>query len=77
MARKKLNDLSGETKLITTKGLTKNLINGHKIANRAKYFIEDGSQNYLIFQPLIRYFEASRMTVSIKVMACKSKCLFE
>ena len=73
MARKKLNDLSGKTKLISTKRLRKNSINVH-IVNGVKYFIEDRSQIYLIFQPLIiKYFKASRMTVSIMVMVWKFK----
>ena len=73
MARKKLIDLSGKTKLISTKRLRKNSINVH-IVNGVKYFIEDGSQIYLIFQPLIiKYFKASRMTVSIMVMVWKFK----
>ena len=73
MAWKKLNDLSGKTKLISTKRLRKNSINVH-IVNGVKYFIEDGSQIYLIFQPLIiKYFKASRMTVSIMVMVWKFK----
>lgn len=73
MAWKKLNDLSGKTKLISTKRLRKNSINVH-IVNGVKYFIEDRSQIYLIFQPLIiKYFKASRMTVSIMVMVWKFK----
>lgn len=73
MARKKLIDLSGKTKLISTKRLRKNSINVH-IVNGVKYFIEDRSQIYLIFQPLIiKYFKASRMTVSIMVMVWKFK----
>ena len=73
MAWKTLNDLWGKTKLISTKRLRKNSINVH-IVNGVKYFIEDGSQIYLIFQPLIiKYFKASRMTVSIMVMVWKFK----
>lgn len=73
MAWKKLNDLSGKTKLISTKRLRKNSINVH-IVNGVKYFIEDRSQIYLIFQPLIiKYFKASRMTLSIMVMVWKFK----
>ena len=73
MAWKKLNDLSGKTKLISTKRLRKNSINVH-IVNGVKYFIEDRSQIYLIFQPLIiKYFKGSRMTVSIMVMVWKFK----
>ena len=48
-AENKLSDLPGEVKLISTKRLTKYVINGYSILNGAKYFIEDGSQNCLIF----------------------------
>ena len=73
MVWKTLNDLWGKTKLISTKRLRKNSINVH-IVNGVKYFIEDGSQIYLIFQPvIIKYFKASRMTVSIMVMVWKFK----
>ena len=34
------------------KGLTNDLINRYSILNSEKYFIEDGSQNFLIFQPI-------------------------
>ena len=37
--------------------MAKDLINGYSILNDAKYFAEDGSQNYFIFQPLIKYFK--------------------
>ena len=69
MAEKKLNYLSREIKLISAKGLRKDLINGYIVLNGAKYFTENGSQNYLIFQPLLKYFEASRTSVNAKVMA--------
>ena len=38
-------------------GLTKGLINGYDIFNGEKYFLDDGSQNYLIFEPNQRYFQ--------------------
>ena len=43
------NDLKGEIKLISIKRLTKDLINRYSIINGTKHFVEDGSQNYLIF----------------------------
>ena len=46
---KLLNDLLGEVKLISTKGLTKDLINGYSIHNDARCFVEDESENYLVF----------------------------
>ena len=33
------------------------MINVYRILNGAKYFAEDGSQNYFIFQPVIKYFK--------------------
>ena len=49
---KRVNTLSTEVKLISTKGLTKDLTNGYSMLNDAKYFSEDGSQSYFVFQPL-------------------------
>ena len=46
---KKLNNLSGEIKLLSTKGLTKDLINGYSILNSAKYFSDGGSQSHFVF----------------------------
>ena len=46
---KKLNDLLGEVKLISPKGLKKDLINGYSILNGAICFNDDGLQNYFIF----------------------------
>ena len=59
-SEKELNDIPEKVKLISTRGLTKHLIKGYSILNGAKYFVEDESQNYLIFQLLVKYFEASR-----------------
>ena len=41
--------LFGEVKLISIKGLTKELIKGYSIPNGTKYFVEDLSQNYFPF----------------------------
>ena len=45
-----------KVKLISTKGLTKGLINNYSILNGRKYFGGNGSQNYLVYQPFYRYF---------------------
>ena len=42
---KLMNEPSGEVKLISTKGLTKDLMNEYSILNGEKYFGEDGSKN--------------------------------
>ena len=44
-------------KLISTKGLTKVLINRYSILNDAKYFAKNGLQDYLILQPIFKYFQ--------------------
>ena len=47
-------------------------INGYSILNGAKYFVEDGTQNHFILQPLIKYFKPITNNV---LMTWKSKCL--
>ena len=39
---KLINDLSWEVKLIATKGLPKDLINGYSTLTSAKYFVKGG-----------------------------------
>ena len=56
---------------MSTKGLTKKVINWYSIFKVAKYFTEDGSQSYFTFQPLFKYFKASRMAVNGNDMAWK------
>lgn len=41
---------------MSAKVLIKDLINKSSILNGSKYFSLDRSQNYLVFQPLSRYF---------------------
>ena len=47
---KKLDSHSEKVKLISTKELA-GLLNNYRILNDGKYFSENESQNYLIFQP--------------------------
>ena len=54
---KLINDLSGEVKLIPTKELTKDLRNVYGILNGAKCFVDNGSENCLVFQSVFQYFE--------------------
>ena len=60
-----------------SKELIKVLINGFDIFNDTKYFAENGSQNYLVFQTLRKYFDTSKMKQKPVVMAWKSKALLE
>ena len=39
------------------------------------YFDEDGTQNYLVFQPIIRYFKVNTITNTDYVLSWKSKGL--
>ena len=64
---KLINDLLVEVKLISTKKVTKDFINEYSILNGAKYSVEDGSQNYLVFQPVFKYFRTLTGTVKIFV----------
>ena len=49
LAENELNELSKKVEAISAKGLTKDLINGYKVLNRASYFSSGTLQNYLIF----------------------------
>ena len=46
-----------EVKLISRKRLAKDLIGKYSILNGVKYFVESGSQSYLLFQAISRYFD--------------------
>ena len=49
--KSEFNILSKYVKAISTKGLTKDLINKFSILNRAKYLFSGVFQNYLVFIP--------------------------
>ena len=49
--KNELNELSTKVKAISTKGLTKDLINKFIILNGSKYFSSRIFQNYLVFIP--------------------------
>ena len=53
----KLNELSKKVKAVSTKGLTKDLINKISILNAAKYFPLGIFQNYLVFVPDKNYIK--------------------
>ena len=52
----KLNELSKKVEAISTKRLTKHLMNGYKILNGAKYFSPGTLQNHLIYLSYKKYF---------------------
>ena len=45
----KLDDIEKKVKIISTKGLTVDLINKYSIPNGSKYFSSNGLPNYLVF----------------------------
>ena len=55
--KNELNQLSKNVKAISTKGLTKDLINKFSIFNGAKYFSSGVFQNYLVFRPPKKYMK--------------------
>ena len=47
-----LDDLEEKVKIISTKGLTADMINKYSILSQAKYFSPNVLQNYLVFLPI-------------------------
>ena len=64
---KKLDNLKKKVDIISTKGLTKNLINKYCILNGAKYFSSDGLQNYLVFMSSRRIYWISKGASDSKI----------
>ena len=71
-----LNELSKKVESISTKGLTKDLINKYKILNGTKYFSSAILQNYLVFISGNKYFKFFSGTTDIgNLMECQKKVL--
>ena len=64
--KNELNELSKKVKAISTKGLTKDLINKFSILNGAKYFSLRIFQNYLVFITTKKYIKYFSGTTRIK-----------
>ena len=56
-SKNELNKLSKKVKAISTKRLTKDLIDKFSILNAAKYFSSGIFQNYLVFIPVIKHIK--------------------
>ena len=56
LVENELNELSKENEAISTKGLTKILINGYEIPDRPRYFFSGTLQNNLIYISYKKYF---------------------
>ena len=63
--RKELNELSKKVKAISTKGLTKDLINKFSILNGTNYFSLGIFQNYLVLIPAKKYIKCFSGTTRI------------
>ena len=67
LTKNELNELSKKVKAISTKGLTKDLIDKVSILNGAKYFSSGIFQNYLVFIPANKYFNYFTSTTRIEI----------
>ena len=65
-ANKELYELSEKVTLISTKGLTKDLINKYSTFNGARYFFKNGLQNYFVSQVSINYFKLLTNSYTVK-----------
>ena len=63
VVKTKLDDLEKNAKIISTNGLTTDMINKYKVLNRAKCFSLNGLQNYLVFQLFISHFLTKNGTI--------------
>ena len=64
--KKEVYELSEKIKLISTKRLTKDLINKFRIFNGAKCFSKNGLQNNFVYQVSIRYFKLVTNNYTVK-----------
>ena len=60
------NELSKKVKAISTKGLTKDLIDKFSILNGAKYFSLGVFQNYLVLTPTKKYIKYFSGTTQVE-----------
>ena len=74
--KNELNELSKRVKSISTKGLTKDLINKFSILNGAKYFSSGIFQNYLVFilaKKKIKCFSGTTLLIQGNLVGCQKK----
>ena len=62
----KITEIEKKIKSISTKGLTKDLIDKFSIVNGAKYFSSGMFQNYLVFIPAIKYIKHFSGTIRVE-----------
>ena len=68
LVEKELNELSKKVKTISTKGLTKYVVNEFSILNRTIYFTSEVFQNYLVFIPAKKYNKYFSGTTRIELL---------
>ena len=73
--KNELNELSEKVKAISTKELTKDLINKFSILNGAKYCSSGMFQNYLVFIPAKKYIK--RFSDTTRIYSWKSNGMSE
>ena len=54
-AENEVNELTKKVEAISTKGLTKDLVNGYKILNRVRYISSGTFQNHLVYFSYKKY----------------------
>ena len=73
LVENELNELSKNVETISTKGLTKDLINGFKILNGTRYFSSGTLQNHLIYFSYKKYFRFLNKTSKKKLLKILSE----
>ena len=76
--KNELNEISKKVKAISTKGLTKDLINKFSILNGAKYFSLGIFQNYFVFIPAKKKLNTLLALLRLNsgnLMECEKKVL--
>ena len=76
LVEKESNELSKNVKTISTKRLTKDLINGYKIFIDVKYYSSGIFQNCLVFIPAkkyIKYFSGTTQIICGNIIECQKK----
>ena len=78
--KNKLNELSTKVKVISTKGVTNDLIDKISTLKEVKYFSLGIFQNYLVFIPAIKHIKLNIFIALLKsihgnLMECQKKVL--
>ena len=72
--KNELNEISTKVKAISSKALTRELINQISIFNGVKYFTSGIFQNYLVFIPAKKYIISLNMLVALHGLISGTEC---